>query len=1306
MVITANSVPEALPLSRAQLEIWMAQQVNPASPKYNIAEYIEIRGSIDEKCFEAALRRVVVEAEVLNFRFIEHSGEPQQISDVAYKWSMPTFDLSRERDPWLAAEAYMTADLKRPVDLSNCPLFSFALFKTASDQYLWYQRFHHIIMDGFSRAIFAQRVAEVYTELATCAFREEKKFSSYVTHLQNENAYLKSEHFCDDREYWLERFTDRLNPTSFSNSFAVPSDHFLRQEMYVSPAMVNSLRAIARCARTSWKQVIIAAVAAYAYRITGSSDIILTLPVLGRVGVSSRRVPAMVSNTLPLRLRLHSSMALSSLVLQVAIEIRQLLHHQRYRGEDLRRDIRVGGRSQRAAGIVLNIMAFDCDLCFGGHLASAFNLSNGPVDDLSVCVYERPNDDGLRIDFDANLALYSANELAYHQQCFQHFLSDMIAADSARPIGSINLLETAERQQILVDWNDTNHLVPESTLPVLFEQQVERAPRSISLTFEDVSLTYEELNHRANRLAHYLIKMGVGPEDIVGLAVERSNEMIVSLLAILKSGAAYLPLAPNYPAERLSFMIQDAKPVCLVTTRAIAARLVSDVARLLLDDPTTHAALAQNCTTNPTDADRVRSLTPLNAAYVIYTSGSIGTSKGVVVSHAGIPSLALSQIEHLAITAQSRLLQFISISFDPSLFDLCLSTLSGARLILASDEQAVPGEALTAFARKFGVTHLNLPAAVLNMMQSEELSFCPNLLVGGESSSPQIVEQWSKGRRMISAYGPTETTVCATMSDPLKGAVVPPLGRPIWNTCVYVLDAGLEPVPIGISGELYIAGAGLARGYLGKPGLTAERFIACPFGPPGTRMYRTGDLVRWRADGVLEFRGRADRQIKIRGFRIEPIEVEVALASIDGVAKAVVIPREIAGEMRLVAFVVAHPGETLPTLAGLRATISARLPDYMVPAHFVALDALPLTINGKVDLHALSTFSITAQPSTTAPPSDSIEAMLCRLFSEFTGTVNVGLDDNFFEIGGSSFGAITLVTRINKAIDCNLAVRVFFEQPTVRQLAAAISQEAGAVQTTGALRSIDKSDCKLPTVYLFPGIFGDEPGLGQFRASLAGRFHFVVIEYPDCDKMLASVFDFNAIVDACVAQIIETNPVAPVLFAAFSFGGYVAFETAQRLVRSNYRVHFLGLIDTSLELFHRSSERSPAVDRMVYGCPTPALHILRWSIIPLLPLRLAHFVKMRLCAALRNKYLFQWSPQSLDVQTTLFLSDDPLFLIGSDSTYGWTKVCPSLTVVSVGGDHETILKQPLLDLLCSCFIRAISSIQRPEGRCHIGERST
>ena len=861
-----------LRLSRAQLEIWMAQHLDPANPKYNIAEYFEIRGPIDQMLFEAALRQVVNEAETLNFRFVEYSGEPRQIIDPVFNWSIPTVDVSMDHDPRIAAEAWMKDDLMRPVDLTHRPLFAFALFKAAPDRYFWYLRFQHIVMDGFSLAIFAQRVAEVYTGLITCSSKDARRFASFASHLQDEKDYLESPQFKEDRKYWFERVADEPFPTSFSTSLAgaAASSHFFRETIYLSPSMLNKLDMIANSAGATWKQAVIAAVSAYAYRITGASDIILTLPVLGRIGSLSRRIPGMMSNALPLRLTLHSSLSLSNLVQQVSTELRQLLQHQRYSGEDLHRYLHLSSGCRRTAGPIVNIMAFDYDLCFGGHTTTAFNLSNGPVDDLSVSVCERSHGRGLRLDLDANPELYTADDLARHHRHFQRLLFDVIAADPAQPIGSLNLLEAAERRQILVDWNATAHHVPDTTLPALFEQQVERSPDAVALVGEDTSLSYHELNVRANRLAHHLIKIGVGPESIVALALERSIEMVSSILGIVKAGAAYLPLDPNYPAGRLSFMIQDAKPVCIVTNATIAARLPNHLPHLLLDDPPTRAALDQSSIKNPTDQDRIRPLTPLNSASVIYTSGSTGAPKGVVISHTGIPSLAFSLIKHLDFTSEARLLQFVSISFGAFLLELCLSTLSGARLILAPTKQT-PGERLAAFATRSGVTHLNLPPAVLKMMSPDSLSTCPYLSVGGEFPAPQVVELWSNGRRMINNYGSAEVTVCATTSEPLSEAIAPPIGRPIWNTRVYVLDAGLEPVPVGVTGELYIAGMGLARGYLGRPGLTAERFIACPFGPPGARMYRSGDLVRWRADGTLDFLGRADQQINIRGFQSNPL---------------------------------------------------------------------------------------------------------------------------------------------------------------------------------------------------------------------------------------------------------------------------------------------------------------------------------------------------------------------------------------------------------------------------------------------------
>jgi pristinamycin I synthase-3/4 len=445
---------------------------------------------------------------------------------------------------------------------------------------------------------------------------------------------------------------------------------------------------------------------------------------------------------------------------------------------------------------------------------------------------------------------------------------------------------------------------------------MQATPQAVAVVFEDTTLTYAQLNAAANRLAHALIARGVGPEQIVALALPRSPDLITAILAVLKAGAGYLPIDPDYPPTRITFMLHDAQPVLLLTTTHVDSDLPeSDLtARLVLDDPDTAAVLDRCADTDPTDTDRVSPLRPPHPAYVIYTSGSTGQPKGVVVSHAGIVSLATAQIDRFGVGAHSRVLQFASPSFDASVSELCMTLLSGATLVMAPPEHLLPGPSLLTLVNRHQVTHLTLPPSVLAALPAEdELSLAVTVVVvaaaAGEACPPELVATWSPGRRMINAYGPTETTVCATMSHPLSAAAQAPvpIGQPITNTRVYVLDAGLQPVPAGVAGELYVAGAGLARGYLHRPELTAQRFVAAPYGPPGERMYRTGDLARWRADENLEFLGRADDQVKVRGYRIEPGEIETVLAAHPDVAQtAVITRRDQPDDQRLVAYVVAR----------------------------------------------------------------------------------------------------------------------------------------------------------------------------------------------------------------------------------------------------------------------------------------------------------------------------------------------------------------------------------------------------------------
>ncbi|SEB73448.1 non-ribosomal peptide synthase domain TIGR01720/amino acid adenylation domain-containing protein, partial [Rhizobiales bacterium GAS188] len=744
------------------------------------------------------------------------------------------------------------------------------------------------------------------------------------------------------------------------------------------------------------------------------------------------------SNVLPLLVPIRAGMNLIDLVGTTGREIRKIMRHQRFRGEDLRRALRFP-KNVRSFGPVVNIMAFEYDDVYvGDYKASVHIIPNDPVEDFSITFLGKPGAYGSEMHMHANPILYHEGDLARHFERLLTFTRTLLR-DPRQAIGRIDLMDAAERRQILVDWNATAHAVAEASFASLFETQAAKSPDAIAVVFEESALSYGELNARANRLAHHLIGQGVGPEDIVGLCLPRSLELVVYLLGILKVGAC-LPLDPDYPPARLGFMLRDAKPVCVVTLGALAAGLPADVAQLRLDAEESVAALAKACERNPTG----RSLAAQHPAYVIYTSGSTGTPKGVTVTHAGVASLAAAQIAHFGVTPQSRVLQFASLSFDAAFSELCLALLSGARLVLCPAERLLPGEALAAVAAEQAITHVTLPPAALAAMPAGSLASCSDLIVAGEALAPQLLQRWSRGRRLINAYGPTETTVCAAMSAPLGEAEAPSIGRPIWNTRIYVVGAGLQPVPVGVAGELYIAGPGLARGYLGRPGLTASRFVADPFGPAGSRMYRSGDLAKWRPDGVLEFIGRADDQVKIRGFRIEPGEVEAVLAGHPGVAQAAVVARQDhAGNKQLVGYVVAAAGEALDARL-LRQHLAGLLPDYMVPAAIVALDALPLTPNGKLDRRALPAPSFT--PSSLRAARTPQEETLATLFAEVLGLERVGIDDSFFDLGGDSINAMQLVSRARKA-GLVITPRDVFERRSVAALAQVAAPFVGGAQS-------------------------------------------------------------------------------------------------------------------------------------------------------------------------------------------------------------------------------------------------------------------
>ncbi|MGD0556992.1 MAG: non-ribosomal peptide synthetase, partial [Streptosporangiaceae bacterium] len=576
---------------------------------------------------------------------------------------------------------------------------------------------------------------------------------------------------------------------------------------------------------------------------------------------------------------------------------------------------------------------------------------------------------------------------------------------------------------------------------------VRRTPGAVALAGPGGELlSYAELNERANRLAHYLIGLGAGPEQVVALALPRSAPTMVALLAVAKAGAAYLPVDPLLPAARIEFMLNDARPVITVTDAATSGGLPEDgPPRVVIDDPAVTAVVAARPARDVTDADRAVPLRLANPAYVIYTSGSTGTPKGVVVTQAGLVNLAVAQIAAHALGPGSRLLQVASLSFDTSSGEIWRTLGSGASLVVPP-AGPLDSEQLAQLAAEHEISHVWMPPAVLAGMTAGRLAGVRTMTVGGEAVPSSVADPWALDRLMLVGYGPTESTVCTTTYHVRPGdaarAGVLPIGRPIGNVRVFVLDEWLGVLPPGVVGELYVAGAGVARGYLGRPGLTAGRFVACPFGEPGERMYQTGDLVRWRADGQLEFVGRVDDQVKLRGFRVELGEVRAVLAAAPGVSQAVVVVREDRpGDRRLAGYVVAAAGQAVDG-RGLREWLAGRLPDYMVPSVVMVLAGLPLTVNGKLDRAALPEPDYQTAAADTGYGTPA-EELLAQLFAEVLGLDRVGADDSFFDLGGHSMMAAKLASRIRSVLGMEAELQDVFEAPTVAKLTARLAASTG-----------------------------------------------------------------------------------------------------------------------------------------------------------------------------------------------------------------------------------------------------------------------
>ncbi|MFE2753051.1 non-ribosomal peptide synthase/polyketide synthase [Actinosynnema sp. NPDC059335] len=1034
-----------LPLSVPQRGIWFAQELDPEPQRFNIGSYVDVRGAVRVGALAEAVRRSMAELECLHSRFGERDGEPHQVIEPRDDFPVPVIDVGDEPDPVSAAVTMMKADVARPADLAAGPIFATALFRLSDTRVLWYYRTHHIAADGFSGLLLVRRAASVYASITGTGTPDVGPFPPFSALLEEDRAYRASDRFAEDRRYWVERLRDRADPTNLAGRKPTRARSSVYHAAALSGEGAARLQAVGRAVGTRWSAVLTTAVAAYTARMTGSPETVVELPVVARVGGRARSVPGMMSNVVPVRVPLHPADTLAEATARTAARMREALRHQRYRYEEIRRDLGVPANEVMPFGPSVNLMAFGQDLRFGACEATIHGVSNGPVDDFAVVAYGEPTSAGLRLDLGWNNALYGEDEMRGHETRFLSFLEAAVRLDPDVPLGRVDLLDPDERARVLVAWNDTAVPLPTTTLPELFEAQVARTPTRAAVVFGDRSLTYADLNARVNRLARRLVDLGVGPEHLVGLLLPRSPDLVIATLAVLKAGGAYLPIDPAYPADRVRFMLDDAEPVVV-----LAAARTAVPGAVVLDDDATAADLARYPGDDLTDADRLTPLLPDHPAYVIYTSGSTGRPKGVSLPAVALANLMAWNARNLPTDRPDlRTAQFAALSFDAAAQEILSALLYGKTLVVTDSETRLDLDRLAAWFETHRTAELYAPNPVLEGLAEaaaatgRRLPDLTDVLQAGEALGlGQAVRDFYAlvpGRRLHNYYGPTETHVVTAHTLPLDVADWPdlaPIGTPIDNTSAYVLDTGLAPVPPGVVGELYVAGVQVARGYLKRPGLTASRFVADPFGPAGTRMYRTGDLVRWNRRGELEFLGRADDQVKIRGFRVEPAEVESVLGRHPAVGQVAVVARDAAGGKQLVAYVVPAGGRLVDVVA--RAPVAAgRRPHHNVRARGRVLAALPLTANGKLDRRALPAPEFVGD-DTGREPATPREKVLCDLFAEILGLDRVGVDDNFFELGGHSLLATRLVSRVRAVLGAELSIWELFESPTVAGIAAGL----------------------------------------------------------------------------------------------------------------------------------------------------------------------------------------------------------------------------------------------------------------------------
>ncbi|HCI5674643.1 TPA: enterobactin non-ribosomal peptide synthetase EntF [Klebsiella quasipneumoniae] len=1163
-----------LPLVAAQPGIWMAERLSTLPGAWSVAHYVELRGALDTALLGKAIVAGLQQADTLSLRFEEQEGEVWQWVAAERTFAEPPIiDLRTTPDPHRAATERMQADLAQDlrVDGGN-PLVCHQLLRVGDERWYWYQRYHHLLVDGFSFPAITRQIAAIYRAWQRGEATPESPFTSFAEVVDEYQRYAGSEAWQRDKAFWQAQRQALPAPASLSaaplGGRAAGSDIWRMKLEMNADAFRRLASHVPQCQPAD---LALALTTLWLGRLCNRMDYAAGFIFMRRMGSAALTSTGPVLNVLPLAVHIDAQETLADLAMRLAAQLKKMRRHQRYDAEQIVRDSGKAAGDEPLFGPVLNVKVFDYQLDIDGVEAVTHTLATGPVNDLELALF--PDETGgLSLEILANKARYDEAELRRHMARLTALLAQF-AADPTLRCGDAEMLSADELAR-LAAVNDTAMPLPATTLSALVADQARKTPDAPALADANWQFSYREMRQQVVALAQLLRQRGVKPGDSVAVALPRSVFLTLALHGIVEAGAAWLPLDTGYPDDRLRMMLEDARPSLLIASADQLARF-SDI-------PGLESLCYQQPLAVVDDAPLALSK-PDHTAYIIFTSGSTGRPKGVMVGQTAIVNRLLWMQDRYPLSAQDVVAQKTPCSFDVSVWEFWWPFIAGAQLVMAEPEAHRDPQAMQQFFARYGVTTTHfvpsMLAAFVASLDADSVAACRTLrrvFCSGEALPTELCREWERltGAPLHNLYGPTEAAVdvswypaCGPELAAVTGSSVP-IGWPVWNTGLRILDAAMRSVPPGVAGDLYLTGIQLAQGYLGRPDLTASRFIADPFAP-GERMYRTGDVARWLANGAVEYLGRSDDQLKIRGQRIELGEIDRAMSALSDVAQAVshacVFNQAAAtgGDARqLVGYLVSDSGLPLDT-ASLKARLAEQLPPHMVPVVLMQLAELPLSANGKLDRKALPLPTLGGERS-GRPPEPGMETLVAAAFSQLLGCEVNDIDADFFALGGHSLLAMRLAAQLSRQLARQVTPGQVMVASTVGKLSALLAADLSdeQAQRLGLDTLLPLRESEGPTLFCFHPASGFAWQFSVLARYLSPRWSITGIQSPRPQGPMASAASLDEVCEHHLQTLLAQQPHGPYYLFGYSLGGTLAQGIAARLRQRGEAVAFLGLLDT------------------------------------------------------------------------------------------------------------------------------------------------